>query len=228
MPLEREASTPPRAYIDRFVYDSVIPRIRALHKRTVVYNRAMKLIFAQGNPGSRYEKTRHNVGFLVLDALKEALNGSEWKKHPKANGIVSEITLNGEKSLLVKPMTYYNETGMVARSLIDFYKLSPKADLLVIHDDLALPVGTVRVRQKGSDAGNNGIKSLNQHLGGDYTRLRIGIWNDKRDRMEDADFVLSKFNRSDRKLIDQLIKEKILQITEGFLENNLETTSHTL
>lgn len=188
----------------------------------------MKLIFGQGNPGSRYEKTRHNVGFLTLDTLKDALGGSGWKKHAKANAHVSEINQSGEKILLVKPLSYYNETGGVARALVDFYKVNPAEDLMVIHDDLALPVGTVRIRQKGSDAGNNGIKSLNQHLGADYTRIRIGVWNEKRDLMEDADFVLSKLNRDEKKIIKKLIDEKILQLVEDFLKNNLEITSHTL
>src|SRR5438445_447838 len=137
----------------------------------------MKLIFAQGNPGSQYATTRHNVGFLILDQLA-AKAGKEFIKKPKFHADVAELTIAGEKVLLVKPTTFYNETGQSARSLVDFYKLDTMSDVLVVHDDLALPLGTIRTREKGSDAGNNGIKSLNAHLGHDYHRIRIGIYNE--------------------------------------------------
>lgn len=188
----------------------------------------MKIIFAQGNPGSRYDKTRHNVGFLVLDALHKASGGSGWKKSSKGHAETSEATINGEKTLLVKPSSYYNDTGLVARNFVDFYKIDPAKDFLVVHDDLALPVGTIRTRKKGSDAGNNGIKSLNRHLGQDYARIRIGILSDKRDLMGDSNFVLSRFSRDEKKIIKKLIDEKILQLVEDFTDGSLEETSHKL
>ncbi|MEP6710637.1 MAG: aminoacyl-tRNA hydrolase, partial [Candidatus Saccharibacteria bacterium] len=134
----------------------------------------MKLIFAQGNPGDQYNTTRHNVGFAILDALAKKFEASFTSK-PKFFADIAELNIEGEKILLVKPATFYNETGKSARALVDFYKLAPATDVLVVHDDLALPFGTLRTREKGSDAGNNGIKSLNAHLGPDYARLRIGI-----------------------------------------------------
>jgi len=192
------------------------------------YNRtSMKLIFAQGNPGTQYARTRHNAGFIVLDALAKEEN-SNWKSADKFKAEIAEITLNNEKTLLVKPLSFYNETGQVARALVDFYKLNPATDVLVIHDELALPFGTLRVREKGSDAGNNGIKSLNAHLGEQYARLRVGIWNERRDVMNDADFVLSAFSEEEAKLLHELIDKKIITLITAFVKGELEPVSHKL
>ena len=187
----------------------------------------MKIIFAQGNPGTQYVRTRHNVGFLVLDALAEAENAT-WHSESKYKAEITEVRLEGEKVLLVKPLSYYNETGQVARALVDFYKLEPSADMLVIHDELALPFGTVRVREKGSDAGNNGIKSLNAHLGPDYARIRIGIWNELRDRMDDAAFVLSVFSQGEQRQLNEKTIPAVLTLVNNFVTDTLEPVSHTL
>src|SRR6266568_2679917 len=130
----------------------------------------MKLILAQGNPGAEYAKTRHNVGFMALDVYAEK-HDLEFQDKSKFHAQIAEMMPEDEKILFVKPTTFYNETGQAARALADFYKIAP-TDILVIHDDLALPFGTLRTREKGSDAGNNGIKSLNAHLGEKYTRIR--------------------------------------------------------
>jgi PTH1 family peptidyl-tRNA hydrolase len=185
---------------------------------------AMKLIFAQGNPGSQYARTRHNTGFISLDAIAEA-NSATWKHQDKYKADIAEVTLNGEKVLLVKPLSFYNETGQVARALVDFYKLNPSEDVLVIHDELALPFGTIRVREKGSDAGNNGIKSLNAHLGEDYSRIRVGIWNEKRNLMDDADFVLSNFSVDEQKTLNEGLIPQITKLVEAFLKGELEAHS---
>jgi len=185
----------------------------------------MKILFAQGNPGSQYSRTRHNVGFITLDVFADAHHAPAWKKHPKAQAETTEVTIEGEKLLLVKPLSFYNDTGMVAQALLHFYKLDPAADLLVIHDDLAIPFGTIRIRQKGSDAGNNGIKSLNQHLGDAYARLRVGIWNELRDKMDDADFVLSAFTASEQEKLAQSLIPHLIERIEDFAHGRLETTS---
>ena len=187
----------------------------------------MKILFAQGNPGRQYAHTRHNTGFIALDALAEA-QGSPWRTQDKFRADIAEISVDGEKVLLVKPLSFYNETGQVARALVDFYKLTPSEDVLVIHDELALPFGTIRVRQKGSDAGNNGIKSLNAHLGQDYARIRIGIWNERRDIMDDADFVLSAFSTEEDKLLNELVEAKITPLIHAFVKGNLEPLSQKL
>ena len=186
--------------------------------------RDMKLLFAQGNPGRQYARTRHNTGFIALETLAEAHSGT-WSTQTKFRADIAEIFVEGEKVLLVKPLSFYNETGQVARAIVDFYKLEPSADVLVIHDELALPFGTIRVRQKGSDAGNNGIKSLNAHLGPDYARIRVGIWNERRDLMDDADFVLSAFSGEETKQLNTIITTTIEPIIRQFVQGKLETTS---
>lgn len=186
----------------------------------------MKVIFAQGNPGSQYITTRHNVGFQVLDTLA-ATQGSAFTPKPKFFADIAELSVAGEKVLLVKPTTFYNETGRAARALLDFYKLNP-ADLLAIHDDLALPLGTLRIREKGSDAGNNGIKSLNTHLGPDYMRLRIGIYSELRDRVHDADFVLANFSKAEADQLARDIIPKCLELIDDFCRDQLKAASHTL
>lgn len=187
----------------------------------------MKIIFAQGNPGHTYEKTRHNTGFLVVDALADT-HSAKWKEETKWNAQIAELSLQGEKVLLVKPLSFYNETGVVARRLIDFYKAEPADDFLVIHDDLALPLGTIRIRQKGSDAGNNGIKSLNTHLGDRYTRIRVGIWTEDRNRMDDTNFVLAKFSRAEHQRLEKEIIPHVIKQVDAFIVGQLEATSDTL
>ncbi len=186
----------------------------------------MKIIFAQGNPGTQYARTRHNVGFMALDTLAHRLT-ADWGNDTKHKAVIATTTINGEKILLVKPLSFYNETGLVARSLIDFYKLDPARDFLVIHDELALPFGTIRIRKKGSDAGNNGIKSLNAHLGGEYARIRVGIWNEHRDRIDDAAFVLNAFTSEESAELQATIIPKITELIGQFCSGTLEDTSHT-
>ena len=184
----------------------------------------MKIVFAQGNPDLKYAKTRHNTGFMALDILGEKY-GSEWRAIDKYRGLISNIKIGGEKITLVKPLSYYNDTGLVARQLIDYYKLDPATDFLVVHDDLALPLGTVRIRDKGSDAGNNGIKDLNQHLGGNYFRIRVGIWSEDRDKMDDVNFVLGAFSKEEKDKLDKDIFPHIVELIEQFATGKLETTS---
>ena len=187
----------------------------------------MKVIFAQGNPDAKYRNTRHNTGFLALDALAEKYNAT-WKDIAKFTARIAEVIIAGEKIILVKPLSYYNDTGLVARQFIDFYKLDPATDFAVIHDDLALPLGTVRVRDNGSDAGNNGIKSINAHLGSAYLRLRVGIWTEARDLMDDANFVLGSFSKAERDTLDTTILPKVIELIEQFASGSLEISSHKL
>lgn len=184
----------------------------------------MKLILAQGNPGTECRDTRHNVGFRMLDAYAHTRQ-AEWTEKTKFQAYITEFTRDGEKVLLVKPTTYYNETGQSARAVVDFYKLNPTEDVLVLHDDMALPLGTIRTREKGSSAGNNGIKSLNAHLGEHYKRARIGIWAELAERMEATAFVLGKFTADEQKIVadKQLIIENII---DSFITDNFELTSH--
>lgn len=186
----------------------------------------MKLIFAQGNPEKRFDTTRHNVGFTVIDAYAAA-NDAAWSDKAKFHAQIAEITVDGEKVILAKPTTYYNETGVSARAIVDFYNLDPATDVLVVHDELALPFGTIRIRGQGSDAGNNGIKSLNSHIGPDYHRIRIGVANDLRERMDDADFVLGNFSKDEAETVTKLIPDVLSLITD-FISGNLSHDTKTL
>ena len=187
----------------------------------------MKVIFAQGNPGKSYDNSRHNVGFMVLDAFAASL-GAEWVERPRFTALVAETLIQGEKVLLVKPATYYNETGISARQIVDFFKISISDDLLVIHDEIDLPFGMIRIRKQGSDAGNNGIKSLIAHLGSDFHRIRIGTDNDLRSTIGEIDFVLAKFSPEEQKKLESdIIPEVIIDINK-FCENRIVSTSHKL
>lgn len=179
----------------------------------------MKLIFALGNPESKYDGTRHNIGFFIVDELAD-MQGLNWQLKTKFKANVAE----GDGFILAKPTTYYNLVGESARAIADFYKITPE-DILIIHDDMALPVGTLRTRIGGSPAGNNGIKSLIQHLSDSTARLRIGTWNELADQMDAAAFVLSKLNAKDSEAIIASLPQ-IFQVVQSFLADNFEPTTH--
>ncbi|HUC96667.1 MAG TPA: aminoacyl-tRNA hydrolase [Candidatus Saccharimonadales bacterium] len=185
----------------------------------------MKLIFAQGNPEPQYSGIRHNAGFMVLNSIADE-HEAKWSEKPKFHAVIAEIDIDGEKILLVKPNTFYNETGPSLRKLVDYYKIDTENDLLVIHDDLALPFGTIRIRKQGNDAGNNGIKSINAHIDGNYTRIKIGIYNDLRDKMDDADFVLAKFSSEESSQLEKTIIPHASKLVIQFCDNSLEHTSY--
>ena len=134
----------------------------------------MKIIAGLGNPGSEYAKTKHNVGFMFVDALAEKLNiADEWKL--KQDALVAEGRIGTENVLLVKPLTYMNESGRAIGPLLSWYKLAP-SDLIVIHDDMDIPAGMIRIRRKGSAGGHNGMKSILYHVQDEnFARMRIGI-----------------------------------------------------
>ena len=162
----------------------------------------MKLIVGLGNPGKSYEKTRHNVGFMVIDALIQELN---LKPQAKFKGEFVQTTLNGETVLILKPNTFMNLSGESVRLVKDFYKIEDP-DILVIYDDLDLPVGKLRLREKGSSGGHNGIKSIISHLHHqDFKRIRIGI--DKDPLIVTADYVLGKFSKNDLPALNTAIKK---------------------
>lgn len=186
----------------------------------------MKVIFAQGNPGIQYAFSRHNAGFIMADLLAKKWD-VQFSKKPKFHANIAETVINGQKILLVKPTTFYNETGQSARLITDFYHLDPASDFLVIHDDFALPFGTIRTRQQGSSAGNNGIKSLNAHLGPLYARIRIGIYHELRDKIPDADFVLASFSPSEKNALPAIFLQTE-RFINNFLNDNFEPTKVTI
>jgi PTH1 family peptidyl-tRNA hydrolase len=183
----------------------------------------MKLIIGLGNPENRYNGTRHNVGFRMLDSIAHQM-GESFLGKPKFKADVAEGTINDERVILAKPTTFYNETGESMRLLVDFYKINPE-DVLIVHDELALPFGTIRTRQGGSDAGSNGIKSINAHGGEASYRLRIGVWNELRDKMDDVAFVLGKFSAEEQKVLTEL-ESTVFSLVEKFCHDVLEPSTH--
>lgn len=183
----------------------------------------MKLILAQGNPGTEYAETRHNIGFTVLETIAAAQD-ADFTTKSKFFARIAEVQIDGEKVILALPTTYYNETGRSARAIVDFYKLEPSTDVLVVHDDLAIDFGLVRTRARGGDAGNNGIKSINSSIGEHYHRIRIGIASERKGMIPDADFVLSRFSKDESSSLDEIIKKATDHI-DDFVQNSLQITT---
>lgn len=153
----------------------------------------MKLIVGLGNPGKEYEKTRHNMGFMVLDNYAKEKKLDFLKS--KFGGMYTEFNINGEKIILLKPQQYINLSGEVIKKYVDFYKIEIE-DILIISDDLDMPFGKIKIKYKGSSGGHNGLKNIEQHLGtNEYRRIKIGISNNK--NIDTKDYVLSKLSLED-------------------------------
>jgi PTH1 family peptidyl-tRNA hydrolase len=162
----------------------------------------MKLVVGLGNPGPRYNGTRHNIGFAVLDYLVAGSRLSSWRSRFESE--VAEIVEGVEHVLLVKPQTFMNLSGRAVWQFVDFYKL-PLTDLLVVCDDIALPTGKLRVRAKGSDGGQKGLRSIQGSLGTDeYARLRVGVGSPD-EHLDAADYVLSRFKPGERDVVEDAI-----------------------
>jgi PTH1 family peptidyl-tRNA hydrolase len=162
----------------------------------------MKVIVGLGNPGARYEATRHNVGFAVIDYLAAAPGVGSFRRRFEA--VIAEAVEAGEQVLLVKPETFMNLSGRAIRQIVDFYKIDPK-DLLIVCDDIALPLGKLRARARGSDGGQKGLRSIEEHLGTqEYSRLRIGIGSPG-EHLDAVDHVLSRFKPGERTAVDEAV-----------------------
>lgn len=149
------------------------------------------IVCGLGNPGTQYENTRHNAGFMVIDTIAEKLNIDVKKL--KFKSLTADVTLGGVRCLLMKPSTFMNNSGEAVSEAMNFYKLTPDK-LLIIYDDISLDVGRLRIRQKGSDGGHNGIKSIILHTNSDkFPRIKIGVGAKPHPDYDLADWVLSGF-----------------------------------
>lgn len=161
-----------------------------------------KLVVGLGNPGSKYEGTRHNVGFEVIDRLAQGGRGARFTS--KFDGLLAEAEIDFRRVLLLKPQTFMNLSGRSVRAAAQFYKLDPASDLLVVCDDLSLPLGKLRLRPKGSDGGQKGLRDIAAQLGtSDYARLRVGIGENG--PIDAADYVLTRFRAAERTAIDDTL-----------------------
>ena len=161
------------------------------------------LVVGLGNPGPQYENTRHNVGFLAVDEIAE--RARKPVQRLKFQALTNQIEYGGVKLLLMKPVTYMNLSGEAVGAAARFYKLPPER-VLVISDDVSLPVGKLRIRKSGSAGGHNGLKSIIQHLGSDqFPRVKIGVGEKPHPDYDLADWVLGKFQGEDQKTIAQAV-----------------------
>lgn len=162
----------------------------------------MQLFVGLGNPGAKYARNRHNIGFMALDRIAEDHGFAPWRA--KFQGQLAEGTLGSEKVLLLKPETFMNLSGQSVTAAMRFFKLTP-ADITVFHDELDLAPGKLRVKQGGGHAGHNGLRSIHQHIGSDYARVRIGIGHPgHKDRV--SGYVLSDFAKADEGWLDDVLR----------------------
>lgn len=170
----------------------------------------MYIIVGLGNPDKKYMNTRHNIGFDVIDAIAEKNDIVVGEKKHKA--VIGKGIVAGQKAVLVKPLTYMNLSGESVRSVIDFYKVDEKSELIVISDDVSLDMGQIRIRKRGSDGGHNGLKNIIMHLGHDaFIRVRMGV-GEKPPRMDLADYVLGHFSAKEREMMNEGARTATLAI----------------
>lgn len=175
----------------------------------------MYVIAGLGNPKKEYDNTRHNIGFSVIDMLADKTGISvNTAKH---KGLLGAGYLNGQKIILVKPLTYMNLSGECIREVLDYYKVDGSTNLIVIHDDISLEPGIIRVRKKGSAGGHNGLKNIIQHLGKDqFVRIKVGV-GEKPAGYDLADYVLGHFDREEQVLMKQ-VSEEVCEAVQMILE----------
>lgn len=176
----------------------------------------MYIIAGLGNPTKEYDKTRHNVGFSVIDVLADRYNIDVSERKHRA--YCGRGAIEGQKVVLMKPQTFMNLSGESIRSAVDFYKVDPE-DIIVIYDDVSLEPGQLRIRLKGSAGGHNGIKNIIAHLGTqEFPRIKVGV-GAKPPRMDLADYVLSRFSKGEQALMDDAFREAaeaaVMMMTDG-------------
>lgn len=177
------------------------------HRPKQISGKPEFIIAGLGNPGSKYECTRHNTGFLFMDILSEKYGIKINKIKYKAVCALADI--NGHKCLLLKPQTFMNESGQSVREAASFYKIPPEK-IVVIFDDISLPCGKLRIRRKGSDGGHNGIKSIIYHLNSDnFPRIKLGIGQKPNPDYDLAAYVLSKFSKDEAELMKKAADDAV-------------------
>ncbi|MBI4022864.1 aminoacyl-tRNA hydrolase [Candidatus Berkelbacteria bacterium] len=190
----------------------------------------MKLIVGLGNPGKEYAQTRHNVGWMVLDRLAEQLGTHPWSHSEKFTAELAEIGEGIHRTILLKPTTFMNNSGRAVERLRHFSKLEP-ADIVVVHDELALPLGSMRVRLGGTSAGHNGVGSIIHHLGTEaFWRVRIGIEQPGATRPygEQSDFVLGRFSAEERVIIAPVIDRAVALLVDFSSSGTLSDETITI
>jgi len=172
----------------------------------------MKFIIGLGNPGIKYIKTRHNLGYLVIDQLAQEIGINNWKNETKFNSLLAQGNFNDQKIILAKPETFMNDSGSAVQSIANYYKISSR-EIIVIHDEIDLPLGEIKIHESRGAAGHKGVQSIINHLGtNEFNRIRIGIKPEKDINIETEKFVLQKFTDQEEKVLGEIIKRAV-QIT---------------
>jgi PTH1 family peptidyl-tRNA hydrolase len=185
------------------------------------------LIIGLGNPGKEYKATRHNIGFEILDEFAKTNDFGAWISKKDLKAEVCVRNLGESRVVLCKPLTFMNDSGQAAQAVHRFYRVYNQ-NTVAVYDELAIPFGQLRTRLGGSDAGHNGVKSLIQHTGDDFGRLRIGVGSDVSKRADAADFVLGKFTKAEQAALPQIIKEANAIITEYIFGGSLPNDTRTI
>jgi len=171
------------------------------------------LIVGLGNVGKQYDNTRHNIGFAALDHFAAANDFPAWIEKKDLKAHFSSNTLGGTRVILIKPTTFMNLSGESVQATAAFYKVDP-SQIIVVHDELDIPFGQIRTRVGGSAAGHNGIKSVTQHLGEQYGRVRIGIGPKEHPSQDSSDFVLARFSKEQEAQMNNLLRESSAILSE--------------
>lgn len=195
------------------IVQDVMPLYTLSAHKTVV-------IVGLGNPDEEYAGTRHNIGFACLDAFAADAEFPAWAHKKDLKSIVTQHTLGQTRVILVKPTTFMNHSGEAVQAVCAFYKLSA-SDVIVVHDELDVAFGQIRCRVGGGAAGHNGIKSVTQHIGGEYGRIRVGIGPKEPEQMDSADFVLAPFSAEQRGHMKNLTREVTAILTESIYGGQL-------
>lgn len=177
----------------------------------------MKIIVGLGNPDKKYAKTRHNIGWMVLDEfanqLKKYEEGLKWNESKKARALYLKTKLDNNKIELLKPLTYMNESGIAVSYVIRKHEIDITKELIVVHDDKDIELGVVKVQRDRSAAGHNGVKSIIQHLKTqNFTRIRVGVANSRTSKTDTANFVLKRFGFFEKNKLQQAIMASIEEI----------------
>ena len=177
----------------------------------------MFLIVGLGNPGAEYHNTRHNVGFMAVDALASKFSFSSFRS--KFEGLIAEGKISGEKCLILKPQTYMNLSGNSVIKMASFYKILPE-NIIVLHDDMDLDVGRLKAKIGGGAGGHNGLKSIDSHIGQKYNRIRIGVGHPVGGSSKVVGHVLSRFSKADEDVVNQNI-ETIIDTIDVLIKDGM-------
>jgi PTH1 family peptidyl-tRNA hydrolase len=184
------------------------------------------LIIGLGNMGDEYDKTRHNAGFMALDAFISKIEAGSWKKRPEFSADIIETNVSGEKVIFAKPQTFMNNSGLAVVKLQNYFAVNDPR-ILVVYDDVDIDFMTVRTRIGGSNGGHNGIKSIENVIGDMFARIRIGVKNEHLQRQDTADFVLTKFSRAELLQMPAIL-DVANDFIEAFIARSFEETSKTI